>query len=107
MLIESLAKYRIVEHEVLPCAAFDIDRALTQLLDGGGQLDRLLAAAPTLIDQPFDDEPALYSHPAEQQDDQHEAEQHALAEGNTVHLCTDLRTPIQFTGRQPLPGPGQ
>ncbi len=46
------------------------------------------SAAPTLIDQPFDDEPALYSHPAEQQDDQHEAEQHALAErkyGSFVH----------------------
>jgi hypothetical protein len=38
MLVETLAKHRVVEHEVLPGAAFDIDRALTQFLDGGGQL---------------------------------------------------------------------
>jgi hypothetical protein len=40
MLVETLAKHRVVEHEVLPGAAFDIDRALTQFLNGGGQLYR-------------------------------------------------------------------
>jgi hypothetical protein len=93
MLVEALAKYRVVEHQILAGTPLDIDRTLTQFLDRSRQLDGLLAVAATLFNESLDDQPALHSNTAKQQDDQHEAEQHALAKGNPVHPCGDCKSP--------------
>ena len=85
VFVEALEQHRVVEHEELARAAFEIDGALGQLLDRRVEFERLCAVTLTLRNEVLEREPALDGGPAQEHGDQQKAGEHALAEGNSEH----------------------
>ena len=79
MFVETLAHSDVLKHQELPGAPFQIHGALAQLLDRSRQLQGLLAVASALLREMLDDQPAAQGSPAQQQHDDDETCQHALA----------------------------
>ena len=75
----------VVEHHELTGTALQLNAPLPQFLDRRTELQGDFSVGTALRSEAFQQDPGAYPGPAEENDDQEKASEHALAEGHTDH----------------------